>query len=484
MAEDVDRETIARPRPRGLKAAGETIGRALFGSLDPGLLDWRRARFSSGDDETAYQQFLVEVEAPKGQIVNLVGIAIYYLFGILDFLTFDSNLAAVLTLRWGVVGPTAAAIVLISFLPRFRKYFMVGTASLLVLGAVSIIAMIGLAPREGAPPYIIGIFAIFILFACLQRLRFEAAAAIYVASFALWSLTVNVISPKGEIEVLSGHFFFAWITVVSMATTYVQEIQSRLLYYRDRQREADAARIKQLLVEATAADRSKSNFLSILSHELRTPLHQILGFAEVMQASPRDAPPESLAQITASAQQMLGRISKMLRYADAAAGTIKFEPEEISAAELVAALTEQMRERLAKSGVTIKTGDVDRAALFIDVSHTLYALSNVVENAVSASARGQSVTVSGRRAAPNAYVIRIEDSGRGMTPAQIENAFKPFSLAQDVRSRATEGTGLGLTLADKIVRDQQGSLTLRSAVGAGTTVDIELPVAERARSAA
>lgn len=483
MAETFETPATSRPAQR-FRVMGDTIGRALFGSLDRGLLNWRRARFASRDNESAYQDYLVEVEAPKGGIVNLAGIAIYYLFGILDLLTFDDNLAAVLTLRWGIAGPLAAGIVAISFLPRFRRYFMVGTASLLLLGAFSIIAMIGMAPTEGAPPYIIGIFAIFILFACLQRLRFEAAAAIYIASFAAWSLTVTVISPKSETEILSGHFFFTWITIVSIATTYAQEIQSRLLFYRNRQREEDAAYIKRLLVEATAADRSKSNFLSILSHELRTPLHQILGFAEVMQSSCKDAPPDPLLQISASAHQMLNRIGKMLRYADAAAGTMKFEFEEISGSELIGTLVEQMRERLARSGVAIKAGQIDRGGIEIDVSHTLYALSNVVENAVAASSRGQTVVVSGLRAPTGGYLIRVEDTGRGMTQAQIKDAFKPFSLAQDVRSRTAEGTGLGLTLAEKIVRDQKGALSLRSAIGVGTTVDIEFPLAERIASAA
>lgn len=118
------------------------------------------------------------------------------------------------------------------------------------------------------------------------------------------------------------------------------------------------------------------------------------------------------------------------------------------------------------------------------MSHTLYALSNVVENAVAASSRGQTVVVSGLRASTGGYLIRVEDTGRGMTQAQIKDAFKPFSLAQDVRSRTAEGTGLGLTLAEKIVRDQKGALSLRSAIGVGTTVDIEFPLAERIASAA
>ncbi|NJO33576.1 MAG: hypothetical protein HC869_10920, partial [Rhodospirillales bacterium] len=101
-----------------------------------------------------YQQYVVDVEMPKDRIVNFVGIGIYYLFGILDFLTFDARLTEVLILRWAVVGPLAIAIVAMSLHPRLKRQYMIGTASLMVLGAFSIIAMIAMAPMDGAPPYI------------------------------------------------------------------------------------------------------------------------------------------------------------------------------------------------------------------------------------------------------------------------------------------------------------------------------------------
>jgi signal transduction histidine kinase len=304
------------------------------------------------------------------------------------------------------------------------------------------------------------------------------ATAVYLISFAAWSATVTLIAPRAYIEVVSGHFFFVWITIVSVATTYTQEILSRLAFHRNRQREQDAAFIEQLLVEATAADRSKSSFLSILSHELRTPLHQIIGFSDVLKSGAGAGDPgEYLAQINSAAHQMLARVGKMMRYAEAAAGTIKYQADEASAAELVSTLAEQMNERLGKSGVRIEMGRVDPAELRVDFSHTVFALSNLVENAVAASRRGQSVVVSGQASSPEAYRIKIEDSGLGMSAEAIAAAFKPFSIAQDIKSRSTEGIGLGLTLADKIIKDQGGSLHIRSEVGLGTTVYVELPKA-------
>jgi signal transduction histidine kinase len=464
-----------------IRIVADTIGRALFGGAARELVDWKRARFRDKEIERAYHRHLIDVELPKDRLVNYGGIGIYYIFGILDFLTFKEHLAEVLILRWGVCGPIALGIVSMSLHPRFKQRFMIGTASVMLIGSLSIIAMIALAPPSGAPPYLVGVFAIFILFACVQRLSFAVATAIYLVSFAAWSATVTAISPKEPVEVISGHFFFAWISIVAIATSYFQEIQSRFVYYRNRQREEDAAYIQQLLIEATAADRSKSNFLSILSHELRTPLHQIIGFSEVLQNDPAEKPGEYLSHINASAKQLLARLGKMMRYADAAAGTIKYDPEAINASEILSAVAEQMREKAQRAGVAVNADRLDPASIRIDAQHTIYALSNLVENAIAASKSGQTVTISGAGLPSGAYEIRIDDNGAGMSERQIEAALKPFSIASDVKTRSLEGVGLGLTLADKIVKDQGGALAIHSRPGKGTSVIIEFPpAAERA----
>ncbi|MEK7266495.1 MAG: HAMP domain-containing sensor histidine kinase [Pseudomonadota bacterium] len=456
----------------GFSSLAKAVERAFFGEPPKQLIDLGRAYFADPTLEREYRDYAIENELPKDLLINFAGIGFYYLFGILDFLTFDRHLAEILILRWAICGPIAIFIVSMSMLPQFRKHFKLGTASVMLIGSFSIVAMIALAPPTGAPPYIIGIFAVFILYACLQRMNFRTSITIYVMSFAAWLATVTVFSPKSEVEVLSGLFFFAWISIVSGVTTYIQEIRSRLDYYRNRQREEDAVYIQQLLIEATAADKAKLNFLSILSHELRTPLHQIIGFTEVLQANPDDMAPSHLAQIHVSAIQLLKRLGKMLRYADATAGVIRYEREPTDLSDIVAAVAEQAKEIARKTSVQIEVDAISPASLHIDSTHTIYALLNIVENAIAASSPGQTVTIAGRKLPMGGYEILISDAGGGMTAQQIDAAFKPFSIAQDVRTRTLEGVGLGLTLADKIFRDQRAKLTLQSQLGRGTTASI------------
>lgn len=457
---------------RRIAAIGNAIEHAFFGESPRDLIDPWKVQFADKETERQYRQHVIDNELPKDRLINFAGIGIYYLFGILDLLTFHEHLAEVLILRWVVCGPIAALIVSTSFIPRFKKHFKIGTASVMLIGSFSIITMIGLAPAQGAPPYIIGIFAVFILFACLQRMNFRASAAIYLVSFAAWSVTVSYLSPKAEVEVLSGYFFFSWISLISIVTSYLQEFRSRLDYFRNKQREDDALYIQQLLIEATAADKSKLNFLSILSHELRTPLHQIIGFTEVLKSGYGENPQSHLDQIHNSALQLLQRIGKMLRYADTTAGIIRYEREATPVEEIIAAIAEQAKGSAAKSSVRIETDAVSPALLRVDTAHTLYAFQNLIENAINASPPGQSVNVSGKQLPSGEYEVQITDRGCGMSQKQIEAAFKPFSIAQDVRTRTLEGVGLGLTLADKIFRDQGGKLELRSEVGCGTTASV------------
>src|SRR5690606_3861224 len=129
------------------------------------------------------------------------------------------------------------------------------------------------------------------------------------------------------------------VTGVALVSNYLQERRSRQKWAQDVQRKRDAARIEQLLVEATAADRSKLNFLSILTHELRTPLHQITGYDDILRLQVNNGETKdlmsSIDQISTSAHGLLKKLSQMLRYADATAGKLDFVVEDIEIGEII-----------------------------------------------------------------------------------------------------------------------------------------------------
>ena len=462
---------------------------AFFGRIEDDCIDWRTARFADATQERAYNLHLVAYELPKERFVNFLGVALYLAFGALDLVAFSENLSAVLILRWGVCAPIAFAIIALTFLDPFKQRFQYVSIAVMWIGSMSIVAMIAMLPPSGGAPYIIGTMTIFIFFACIQRMYFVLAAISFITVAAAYAATITVISPKTGIEQVSGLFFMSMITLLALATSYTQEIRSRLLYFRHRQRALDQAYIEQLLIEATAADQSKLNFLSILSHELRTPLHQIIGFCEVMMRNRSDkadrAADDYMDDIYASANSLLGQIAKMLRYADATAGKMRYEIENCPARELAETVEQQNAAAARKRNVSVGLRDIEDATLHIDPFNTAYAVGHLLENAINATPSGGVVYVDGRIIGDGAaYEIVVSDSGEGMSPEKLEAAFKPFTQIENARTRSREGVGLGLTLARRILNDQQADLTLESTLGVGTRARAVFPLTTALQSPA
>jgi two-component system sensor histidine kinase PilS (NtrC family) len=94
---------------------------------------------------------------------------------------------------------------------------------------------------------------------------------------------------------------------------------------------------------------------------------------------------------------------------------------------------------------------------------------NLTRNALKAMPDGGTLRAEMRRTAPGSVRITFTDTGRGMTPTQVERLFEPFS------SSTTGGTGLGLSIVYQIIRDHGGTINVRSREGHGTTITIELP---------
>ena len=453
----------------------KTAPKALFGSADRSLIAWDKATFAERGIEAEYRNYLIEQELPKERFVNLLGIGIYVVFGFLDIMSFKENLADVLIVRWGVCTPLALTLVLLTYHDSFKRCFQFATAAVMAIGSLSVVWMISVLPA-GGPPYIIGILTIFIFFSCITRVYFVLAGGIFLSVLAIYAVTIIFISPKSSIEISSGVFFMFTIASISFATSYTQEIRARLLFHQTRQRELDAAYIKELLIEATAADQSKINFLSVLSHELRTPLHQIIGFCEVIMKRASETGEtdmqEFLGHIHASAHKLLSQIAKMLRFADATAGKIRYHFEECPVSELIETVCVQADGRAQAKGVDIRTCDVAPATLYIDPMNASYAVGHIVENAINASKSGSEIVVSGCSEPDGVYVLQVRDFGVGMTRESISTALTPFAQVEAFRTRSSEGVGLGLALARKILNDQQADISLESEPGVGTTVFI------------
>lgn len=456
-------------------------------SLERDGLSALTASFKDKTTERDYIRHLVVNSLPGERYIWYIVILTVAFYAILDYLTISENLGTVLAIRAGVV--VAMLFILpVSFIAKVKPHFGWVSASGVLLSAFGIIAMIAIIPPEGAPPYIIGVFVVFIASSCIMRIPFPIAAGTYLFTSVLYLAVLNLNPAFPYVEVISGHFFMISIASVAVITNYTQEIRSRMIWKRDQQRAADATYIEQLLIEATAADRSKINFLSMMSHELRTPLHQIIGYTEIAKTSfdvaNDDAPQTEDGphdQILNAARVLLERIQKMLRYADATAGKIDYDIAPTKISEIVEASLEQSLNGFEKKSLHVDTDGIEDAKVQVDIFHTCYAINNILENAREASSTNGQIWVAGQLENDNVYRLTIRDEGSGMSAEQLAQVLQPFAQSENVLVRKREGLGLGLTIANRIFTDQNAELSLASIEGEGLTATILFHGAQEAR---
>jgi len=438
--------------------------------------------FASKDLEKEYRTTFVDHISDQ-RLTAILVITIYCGYGILDIATIKENLRAILTARLLVGGPILMALFGCLFIPkiyeRYLEYIMAIGFAAMTFTILYMIAQI--SPREG-PPYIIGILVVFIFGSCVNTVPFRLAAPVYIISTITYGYIVFTGAQFSSVDRISGLAFLSAIVLVSFITHYFQDVRSRLIWWRNRQRSEDTARIQELLLEATAADQSKISFISLLTHELRTPIHQIIGFAEVIRAQNNkenlnDIDP-FVEEILSSGHGLLNRISKMLRYADATAGKIEYCQESLPVSELTEFSISQLEKFSEEKKITIETSNIKSIRISTDQQYTTYALTNIIENAIAASPENSTVVIDGSINTQGIFCLKIIDSGYGMSNENIKNALQPFSQIEAVRTRNIEGLGLGLTLSRKILIDQGATFEISSIVGEGTTVTINFPLSK------
>jgi len=233
--------------------------------------------------------------------------------------------------------------------------------------------------------------------------------------------------------------------------------------------------------ELEAASRHKSEFLANMSHELRTPLNAIIGYSELLQEECEDLGQQDflpdLGKIQTAGKHLLTLISGILDLSKVEAGRMTMFLEDFDISTLVRDADAIVRPLVEKNRNTFVINCPDD----IGVMHAdLVKVRQVLFNLLSNSAKfteGGSITLSVRKHVAEATVtFAIQDTGIGMTEAQLGRLFEAFSQANAETSRKYGGTGLGLALSREFCRMMGGDIAVTSETGAGSTFTVTLPV--------
>jgi PAS domain S-box-containing protein len=233
---------------------------------------------------------------------------------------------------------------------------------------------------------------------------------------------------------------------------------------------------------AEAASEAKSAFLATMSHELRTPLNAVLGYAQLLRrdATLTERQSKGLATIEASGKHLLALINDVLDLARIEAGKLELEPVPVSLSETLALIADIARVRAEEKSLELLLDMPPPlpASVQVDERRLRQVLLNLLGNAVKFTHAGRVALRLRARphgAASWTLAFEVEDTGVGMSAAELERIFQPFEQAGGARQRA-QGAGLGLAISDALVRRMGGRITVRSEPDRGSTFSFELVV--------
>ncbi|MBD2308397.1 GAF domain-containing protein [Chroococcidiopsis sp. FACHB-1243] len=264
-------------------------------------------------------------------------------------------------------------------------------------------------------------------------------------------------------------------------------MQHRLHEYERQQRQLLERRNQELNIARTLAEeanRLKSDFLSSTSHELRTPLAATLNYLKLLKEGLyyNEVELKEYIQIAyQSAENLVTLINDILDLAKIEAGRLVMHSEEF---ELMPLLTELQRLFQIESnckGIPLNI-DCQVERIYADKFRLRQVLTNLLANAFKFTETGQVCIRAITKTDEPAIEISVTDTGIGIEPSQAEVLFEPFVQADGSVKRRYGGTGLGLTVCQRLVELMGGKISLESAgLGQGTKVSFTLPVRQGSR---
>ncbi|WP_293149270.1 MULTISPECIES: ATP-binding protein [unclassified Microcoleus] len=282
---------------------------------------------------------------------------------------------------------------------------------------------------------------------------------------------------------------------VGMLAISINELIQRVAEYTEDLQEAKIA--------AEAANRSKSAFLANMSHELRTPLNAIINYSEMLQEDAQDSGSEDflpdLEKIQTAGKHLLDMISDILDISKIEAGHVTLYLEHFDVATMIEEVMTTAQPLVEKKGNALRLqAKGELGMMYADQPKVRQILLNLLSNAAKFTEKGvitieiekvknekpkpkkrnknkNNAVNSGSNYSSQFLIFRVSDTGIGMTNEQLEQIFKPFTQADPSTTKKYGGTGLGLTISQRLCQILGGEISVESENGKGSVFIVSLP---------
>ena len=233
------------------------------------------------------------------------------------------------------------------------------------------------------------------------------------------------------------------------------------------------------LQEADDRLKQRTAFFAALGHDLKTPLNAILGYADMMRLGIRGPMPDAYADypqiIHESGQDLMLLVEDILDLAKADADRLKLDLEPVELGASAHSVIRQLQNQADRAGVRLRLKADTEVWAEADARAVRQIWQNLVSNAIKYSDAGGVVTLEAHSVGSTA-VLRVVDKGAGMSSEDVRQVLQPFSQGANARGRS--GTGLGLAVVKSFAELHGGQVSIDSALGKGTQVEVTLPGAD------
>ncbi|HBN09361.1 MAG TPA: hypothetical protein DD435_12170 [Cyanobacteria bacterium UBA8530] len=242
----------------------------------------------------------------------------------------------------------------------------------------------------------------------------------------------------------------------------------------------EISQLKQGQIETLSeADRIKDEFLSVVSHELRTPLNAIQGFASILDREIQGpiSPPqkESLSRILAASYKMTELVNNILDASRMRTGNFAIQPNRTDYSSLMGEVLELLLPLGQLKQIEIAEESAVSGEVFLDDLRIAQVLTNLLSNAIKFSPRGGKIFI--KASVEKGFLLtEIRDEGIGISSEDLPKLFIPFKQLDMSLTRSYVGSGLGLSIAKKIVEAHDGQIGVESALGKGSVFWFRLPL--------
>ena len=289
----------------------------------------------------------------------------------------------------------------------------------------------------------------------------------------------------GLVALILGSMLFRQITSPLRAVSQAAEaIAAGQLDRRVEVKTADeigrlAQSFNRMAESLAQADVQRRNMVADIAHELRTPLTVVQGSLEAMLDGVYDLNPENIASIHQQTALLSRLVADLRDLALAEAGQLRLDWQSVDLEAVIAQASNALQSQALEKGVTFKVElPQGLPRLRGDGQRLQQVLFNLVSNALRHTPTGGTVKTA-VEVKEDRVVIRVQDTGSGIPAEDLPHVFERFYRVDRSRARSTGGSGLGLTIAKRIVEAHGGQIWAQSWLGAGSTFAFSLPLVDR-----